>query len=251
LPVLVSEGDSWFQFPLLISEIVDQLGDEFLIWSTGAAGDTARNMVIDNPEYMKALRKHKDHVQGFLFSAAGNDVIGEDPDTGRAALLDLLKDFNGNTNDVVGHVNLAALGETLAFLHSAYSEVIETVRAERGFGALPIFIHGYDYAFPYPWRNNDKRNPVYAANDGWLGQPLAAHGIVDDGLRRKIIMFMIDALYDMLATLAGNSQASGVWVVNCRGAMPRLSDWADEIHGTSAGFAKVAARFRPVIRSAI
>ena len=45
LPVLVSEGDSWFQFPFLIDDVVDCLGADHLIWSLDAAGDTAENMV--------------------------------------------------------------------------------------------------------------------------------------------------------------------------------------------------------------
>ena len=36
-PVLVSEGDSWFQFPILLDDVVDQLSDEFNIWSVDAA----------------------------------------------------------------------------------------------------------------------------------------------------------------------------------------------------------------------
>jgi len=33
--------------------------------------------------------------------------------------------------------------------------------------------------------------------------------------------------------------------------MPDVSDWNDEIHGTNAGFKKVAQRFRTVMNSAI
>ncbi len=55
----------------------------------------------------------------------------------------------------------------------------------------------------------------------------------------------------MMAELAGDSEETGVWLVDCRGAMPDLGDWNDEIHGTSDGFAKAAARFRPVIRQAV
>jgi len=62
---------------------------------------------------------------------------------------------------------------------------------------------------------------------------------------------MIDRLYEMLIDLAGDSADTGIWVVNCRGALPAVTDWADEIHGTSAGFAKVAARFDEVLQKAL
>jgi hypothetical protein len=132
--VLVSEGDSWFQFPLIIDETIDQLGSKYLIWSVGAAGDTLENMVHGprdkgKTEYMQALVKQQDRVQGFLFSAAGNDIIGESAATGEPVLLEILRDFNGDVNDVVGHINLAVLGQKLAFLCQGYTQVIDTIRA--------------------------------------------------------------------------------------------------------------------------
>ena len=248
MPVLVSEGDSWFQFPILIKETIDQLGDDYLIWSIGAAGDTLQNMVHGpvgrgGTEYMRALRKQED-VRAFLFSAAGNDIIGEDPQTGKPVLEEIIKPFNGNASDVAGHMNLAVLGQKLAFLKNGYLQVIRTVRAEPRFVDLPILIHGYDYAFPHPWGDDDPRDPLHADKNAWLGKPLDERGIRDRNLRRNLIVFLIDALYDMLDGIASDSTLSGVHLVDCRGALPNVSDWIDEIHGTSAGFAEVADRFR-------
>jgi N-acetylmuramoyl-L-alanine amidase len=247
LPVLVSEGDSWFQFPLLVREIIDQLDDDYLVWSVGAAGDTAENIVYGRAEYLDALTKERDNVRGFLFSAAGNDIIGEDPKTQRAVLLDILKDFNGDTNDIEGHVDMDLLAEKLDFLKGAYTKVIEDIRATPGFENLPIFIHGYDYAFPYPWGDDDPRDPIHADKNQWLGKPLDQHQINDQQQRRNIIKYLIDRLYLMLAEISGNSQETGVWLVNFRGAMSDVSDWIDEIHGTSDGFKKIAARLKPVL----
>ena len=255
LPILVSEGDSWFQFPFLVKEVVDRLKDDYLIWSVGAAGDTAQNMVFGparrrRTEYLKALDRQREGVKGFMFSAAGNDVIGEDPDTGRAVLLDLLKPFNGNVSDIEGHIDLPRFEETLDFLERAYSKVIQDVRADPDFERLPIFIHGYDYAFPFPW-HDDPRDPIHASSNEWLGEPLDQRGILDKDQRRGIIKFLIDQLYVTLGKLAENPVQNQVWLVDCRGAMPDVEDWIDEIHGTSKGFKKVADRFRPVIAEAL
>lgn len=255
LPVLISEGDSWFQFPFLIKEVVDHLEKDYLIWSVGAAGDTAENMVFGHEqkkktEYMCALRsRKKDNVKGFLFSAAGNDIIGENPVTNRAALFEILKDYNGDENDVVGHINFAVLGERLSELKRAYEQVVRNVRAEDGFDFLPVIIHGYDYVFPFPHGDNDQRDPSYAKKNEWLGEPLDRRGFPQrySLLRRNIIKVLIDSLYDMLGSVAGDSNQSNVWVVDCRGAMPNLTDWNDEIHGTSEGFSAVGDRFREVI----
>lgn len=246
--VLVSEGDSWFQFPLLIDDVVDHLGPDHLIWSLDAAGDTARNMVVAQPEYLKGLRaRREDGVAAFLFSAAGNDVIGED-ETGKPVLTALLKDHQPGTG-AAGHVDVARLATVLKFLEDSYRTVIAAIRAEPGFDRLPIVLHGYDYGFPHEGES-DPRNPGWAAKDEWLAGPMSTRGIVDPDLRRGIIRFLIDALYDMLNKVAGNPAATGVHVVDVRGTLTRVTDWADEIHGTSEGFARVADRFRATLRGA-
>ena len=244
LPVLVSEGDSWFQFPFLIEDVVDCLGSDHLIWSLDAAGDTAQNMVRRNPEYLAGLRAHRDEVAAFLFSAAGNDVIGED-EFGEPVLKSLVKHFTAG-KDAAWHIDQVRLAEVLLFLEGAYKEVMATVRAE--FPHLPVLIHGYDHAIPggHP---GEWRSPEWAAVDQWLGRPFAERGIHDLALQRDIIRILIDALYDMLHRVAGDSAVTHIHVVDVRGTL-RREEWADEIHGTSAGFERVAELFRAKLREA-
>ncbi len=259
-PVIVSEGDSWFQFPLLIEEVVDHLNPDFAILSLGAAGDTAENMVHGEladrkAEYMTYLRRQKAQVRAFMFSAAGNDIIGEHPVTKKSALFDIIKDFNGNTADIAGHINEDVLGERLQALRGAYAKVIADVHGEPGLEALPILVHGYDYPFPFPWGVAEHRTPIYANNNEWLGEPLDKRNFPHDSeaglaLRRGILINLIDRLYAMLNDVAGDPRQSNVWVVDCRGALPKLTDWNDEIHGTSDGFKKVANLFRATLRTA-
>ena len=73
-------------------------------------------------------------VAAFLFSAAGNDVIGED-EFGEPVLKSLVKSFTAG-KDAAWHVNQMHLGEVLLFLEGAYNEVVATIRAE--FPALPV-----------------------------------------------------------------------------------------------------------------
>lgn len=247
-PVLVSEGDSWFQFPFLIEDVIDQLNTDFLIWSLDAAGDTCDNMVNRNPEYMQGLVKQKrNHVAGFLFSAAGNDVIGEDL-LGQPVLGRLLKQHQPG-KDAAWHVDNAQLATILSTLSESYAKVIATIRLDNDFKKLPIFIHGYDYAIPggFP---GDTRRPIYAKQDEWLGAPMKQKGITDTTLQRDIIRILIDALYDMLHRVAGQSATTHVHVIDVRGTLA-IGDWADEIHGTDAGFKKVGRLFKSAIRGAI
>ncbi|MEL6414534.1 MAG: hypothetical protein AAFQ15_06295, partial [Pseudomonadota bacterium] len=243
----------------IIDDVIDHLDNDYLIYSVGAAGDTAENMIFGKrrkkkSEYFQALIRFKKDVQAFLISAAGNDIIGEDVNTGQSALHDILRPFNGNTKDVLGHIDFTTLNDRLDFLRGAYQTVFDTIRSESGFEDLPILIHGYDYVFPYPWgdaKKKDPRKPKHAAKNEWLGEPLDARKIMDQELRRNILIHLIDQLYAMFGSLASDPQNNGIHIVDCRGALPSVDMWADEIHGTSDGFRAVAARFNDTLRRAI
>ena len=246
LPVVVSEGDSWFQFPFLVRDTIDHLGDDHLIWSLDAAGDTAENMVNRRPEYLKGLQAQKENgVSAFLFSAAGNDVIGEDA-LGEPVLKSLVKQYDPD-RDAAWHVDAAALARVITFLETAYRRVVSTVRTDQGLARLPILVHAYDYALP-GGQPGDPRHPRWAAQDKWLGRALRDRGVQDVALQRAIVRLLIDATYDMLFRVAGDSARTGVHVVDVRGTLPKVTDWADEIHATDEGFARVADRFRTVLR---
>lgn len=253
-PVLVAEGDSWFQFPIFIEETIAQLGRDHLISCLSAAGDTARNMVFGRGgrgrrEYMRELNRRADRVQAFLLSAAGNDIIGEDEEAGDGTpvLRKILVNPGTGATDPAAYVDAAELQERIDFLHKAYRSVAATIRQDPRFGTLPILVHGYDVPFPYPWSPEDRRNPRWAARDRWLGSAFAPVGIEGD-IRREILKLLIDRLYTMLDHVA--AEFPHVHVVDCRGALPNLTDWADEIHATSEGYAKVAERFRTTLRAA-
>lgn len=247
LPVLVSEGDSWFQFPFLLEDVIDQLDAEYLIWSLDAAGDTAQNMVYGASEYMKELVAMKPRkVRAFLFSAAGNDVIGED-DLGNPVLATLLKPYKKGQS-AAWHIDQGRLAGILSFLEKAYRDVVATIRKDPDFAMLPVVIHGYDYAIPggFP---GDTRDPVWAKQDKWLGSALRAKKIVDTDLQRQIIRILIDALYDTLRRVAGDSARSHIHLADIRNTV-KLGEWADEIHPTDAGFRKVAKVFRKCLADA-
>ena len=123
------------------------------------------------------------------------------------------------------------------------------MRAEPGLADLPILVHGYDRAIPggFP---GDTRNPIYASQTQWLGEPMQAHGITEPGLQREIIGLLIDELYAMLGRVAADSRETKVFVVDARGAIGD-DRWNDEIHGNDLGFATVADRFRAVLETAM
>ncbi len=249
--VLVSEGDSWFQFPIFLEDVIDQLAARYNIWSVDAAGDTLQNMVLDNAEYMQALRRNAGSVKAFLFSGAGNDVIGEDAD-GRPVLAKLLRPYQVG-KPASWYLDTEALARTLRFIEDCYRKVLTNVAAE--FPSLPVLCHGYDYAIP-GGQPGDTRNPAWAAQDRWLGKTLVRSlGIRDGALQREIIKLLIDRLNDRIRGLCGANVPGGAfrtaWHVDARGSVGQISMWADELHPTDQGFSRVAARFAAVLTEAV
>ncbi|WP_353474709.1 trypsin-like peptidase domain-containing protein [Salipiger sp. H15] len=248
-PVLVSEGDSWFQFPLLLDDVIDHLGANYLIWSLDAAGDTVENMIdSDDAEYMEGLEAQAERVQAFLLSAAGNDVIGAKD--GVPVLLSLLHPGSRSTL-AEKLINRAELGRVSDGLKASYRKVVARIRADPRFEKLPILIHGYDYPFPFPFGRNDTRRPiwVFTNQDKWLGSAFEAKGIAGQELRRDIVRMLIDTLYDTLAEVAAEDPQ--VHLVDLRGTLTKRTDWVDEIHGTGAGFARIAQKFDAVLRAVL
>lgn len=249
-PVLVSEGDSWFQFPILLDDVIDQLFGDFNIWSVDAAGDTLQNIVLDQPEYMEALSQQAGSVRALLFSGAGNDFLGEDA-SGRSVLVQILKPFKpGKPAD--WYIDTPALERKIGFVEDCYRKVLTTVQA--AYPSLPIICHGYDYAIP-GGGPGDGRHPIYAAQDKWLGKPMREQlGITDLKLQTAIVKLLIDKLNECIDSLCGGNKVGGAfknaWHVDARNTVGALSFWADELHPTNEGFAKVAAKFRSVIDKA-
>lgn len=250
-PVLVSEGDSWFQFPIFLDDVIDQLSNRFNVWSVDAAGDTLQNMVLDNAEYMQALRQNAGSVRAFLLSGAGNDIVGEDR-SGRSVLAEVLRPFQAG-RPAAWYIETEALARKLRFIEDCYRQVLTNVAAE--FPSLPVICHGYDYAIP-GGQPGDPRNPFWAGQDKWLGSVLASTlGIRDGTLQREIIKLLIDRLNERIRGLCGGNVAGGAfrtaWHVDVRGIVNSLSLWADELHPTNDGFEQVAARFAAVLAQAL
>jgi endonuclease G len=247
-PVLVSEGDSWFQFPLLLEDVIDQLSDAFNIWSVDAAGDTLENMVVANPEYLQALNAQAGLAKAFLFSGGGNDFLGADED-GRSVLSRVLKRFEKD-RPAPWYLETDAFASELRFAEQCYAKVF--VAVARAVPGLPVICHGYDYAIPGGGAG-DPRHPVYAAQDQWIGAPMRALGIEDPALQRAIVRLMIDRFNERLLALCGGSGSgahANAWYVDARGTLPSIAQWADELHPNDGGFGLVAEKFRATIARA-
>jgi hypothetical protein len=249
--VLVSEGDSWFQFPIFLKDVIDGLEDGYSIWCCGAAGDTLANMIDQAPEYLEALDRNRKTVKAFLFSGGGNDIVGDDGHGG-SVLERVLNPFEAG-RPAAWYLQTDAFNETLAFIEAAYRTMLEEVAAE--FPRLPVVIHGYDYALPGGFAN-DPRKPRYAKPDQWIGRYLRGKvlKIKDDALGREIVKAMIDRLNEIQVRLCGGTHPGGAfpnaWHVDVRGTLRTVGDWNDELHPTDRTSKVVAKKFAKVLEAA-
>ncbi len=74
--IILAEGDSWFEYPLFLEDITDNLieQDNLAVYSLAAGGDWAANM-ISNHDYQDEYKIL--HPDVFLVSGGGNDLVGE------------------------------------------------------------------------------------------------------------------------------------------------------------------------------
>jgi hypothetical protein len=216
-PLIVSEGDSWFQYPFILKDVIDCLSDDFAVFSLGAAGDTLDNMVR-RPEYLDALEDTGASI--LLLSGGGNDLVAG------GSLAKHLRDYDPRLSPE-GHL----LGSFDGLLDHAMAQIDKIVRGVgRAFPNVNVICHGYDYSQP--------------ANGSWLGKPMVSRGIKDGALQKAIAVVMVDRLNTKLRALAATTQR--LTYIDCRGKVgPRR--WHDELHPTNAGYADVAKLFKAEI----
>lgn len=214
---IVSEGDSWFQYPLLLDDVIDHLFDRYAILSLDAAGDLMADIMRQN-ELVAAVAQERPDV--VLLSGGGNDVLSG------ARLSSLLPPY------AEGRAAQAYLGPAFeANLQSVardYDTLVGRVLAVRP--GVRVICHTYDYVVP--------------ANSRWLGRPLAKIGIDDAALQRAILRCIVDRFHTVLSGIAARHE--NVQVIDCRGSVGSRR-WHDELHPTSAGYGAVAACFIPAI----
>jgi hypothetical protein len=202
-------------------------------------GDEAAN----GQRYVGGLRDYGHQASAFLFSGGGNDVIGIDPN-GLPAILSYVKPHKPGRS-IAWHIDTPEYRRRIAFIEASLRHVVANVAARRP--KLPVILHGYDYVSPYPCAGReDKRNPQWTGRDHFIGAAVRRLGIHDPEFQRGLVRHLIA----MQRRLAGGNVEGGVFPhvyhVDVRSTVMD-DEWADEIHPTNSGYARVASRFRQVL----
>ncbi|MEB3322748.1 MAG: hypothetical protein VKI81_07975 [Synechococcaceae cyanobacterium] len=244
-PVLYFEGDSWLQFPVFVEELYDHLREPYNVLCTSKAGDTIENMIHRRPEYLRNLQElirwRRLEVRGFVFSGAGNDVVGEGAG-GTPALQTIVKDHDPN-EPPEWHVDTPEADAILRYIADSYRTLFATVeeRFPRStYPQLKIYLHGYDYVRVRSLPDGDPQPMPWAAE--WTGGPLRAKGFTDNDRGSAVIRVLIDRLNAVTEAVCAEHPERGVYVDLRRSVPP--DQWIDELHATSSGFRSAAERFR-------
>lgn len=222
-PIIVSEGDSWFQFPVFLDDIIDNLAERYAVRSLGAAGDTLTNMLSD-AEYREAIEA--EGADFFLFSASGNDVLGG------GNLAELLNPYEPHM-ELADIVRADRLSDTLSRIEQGFETIIRDAIALNP--SIRVLFHGYD-------------RPVPRRNGRWLGRPMSERGI-PPFLQADVTGYLIDRLNERLALLETRFRASAHHV-DCRGRVgSTMQSWYDELHPRNPGYSRAADLFEGQIEA--
>jgi len=226
---VIAEGDSWFQYPKILWDVIDKLGerDDLAIRCFSAAGDVLSNMVA-HPQFVEAIRSEKPKY--FLLSGGGNDLVD-----GQGLRL-LLKKYDPKLKPAQYlNGNYAAFKARITRL---YKDILTLIFRESP--TIHVICHGYAYAIP-----DSKRGP-------WLGKPMEELGISDRTLQFSIMKLIVDDIQS--AIKAGIAQATDgtsfkASFVDNRKSIPTEGNcWHDEFHPTNEYFAKVADKISKLIK---
>lgn len=244
---IVTEGDSWFQFPVLLRDVIDCLSDQFNVFSVGAAGDTTENMIFENPEYIKAIRKAEKlsgaTPKAFLFSSGGNDLLGKKGDT--RVLETIVRPLNpGEIFSIENAYIEDELNNVFALLQRGYVKLSTDIATH--FPDITIFVHSYDNVWPYnPANSNDTR---YTKEGKWIQPSLSLRGVKDFENQRAITNDLLNRFRALLEEVA--NQHSNIRIIKTGTPLAgRLDLWHDEIHPNNNGYKIVAEKFADAIHN--
>ena len=215
--VIISEGDSWFQFPVFLKDVIDHLSsyEEYAIRSFGHGADWLSN-IVEQAEFINHIRYHK--ARFFLISGGGNDLLQSE------RIKEMLVAGDQSIQHPAEYFKNDKREEIMGQLKTLYARLFS--RLNRLFPDLNILCHGYDYAIP-----TDQR---------WLGGPMEELGI-PQGFRSEIVQILMDSFYDMLEDL--EVSFNNVHVIDNRNTVGP-DEWFDELHPRNFAFLKVAENFR-------
>lgn len=263
--VILAEGDSWFEYPKFISEIIDHLNKNknYAIYSHAYGGDWISNILYES-QYIENLSLLKPDV--FLISGGGNDLVGGR----RLALL-----LNKRSEIIVPEgIDLSSHEGKLEFskiaLNNEFFSLIKLFKLQykllfkqislnsknpKKFKNLKIITQGYDYAIPTskrgfglnPFKLLKPLTNWFMNNGQWLNEPILLRQYRERLEKEAIVYGMIDFFNEILVELS--IEFDNVYHIDSRNSVNKKKGWYNELHPTSKEFKKISSIYKRCIES--
>jgi hypothetical protein len=284
--VILAEGDSWFNFPVFVNDIIDYLSDEkdFAVYSMAYGGDWIANIIYEE-KYVEELSVINPDV--FLISGAGNDMVGNSkvalmvshvchpaPKFSSAQQVSGYWDnqqapktwmnyMNDKQEIYEGHLYLTnRFYSFILVIKANYYKILENLNNAGEFAGKMVITQGYDYAIPCLDDHFSFRYPLeffinkFLDTGKWLSRPMALKGIFDapgNLLQRKVVKAMIFFLNEMFIELVTDKYFNNI---NCfhldnRYIADKPGDWYDELHLKNYKFEEIATAYSKLIKGQI
>ena len=260
--LILVEGDSWYEYPIFIKEIIDHLNKRkrYAINSLAYGGDWIANMLYEQ-QYVEKLSLIQPDV--FLISGGGNDIVGG------YRLAQLIR--NRKSVGLDGEVELNTKEGKLRFAKQCFNKEFNSLlhlfklqykllfrsieENTEKFKDLKIITQGYDYAIPSlkkgfglnPFRFTKPITNWFMGNGKWLKTPLLIRGYRNEKEQKAIVFGMIELFNDMLIEVG--KEYKNVYHIDCRGAVNEKRGWYNELHPHSKEFKKIAKVFEMCVES--
>lgn len=282
--VILAEGDSWFNYPFILSDIIDRISMEknMAVYSLASGGDWLLNM-LNARNYVEQLSVI--HPDVFLISGGGNDLVGSrrvaaivDP-TGKSKAFDdnlwakklILKAEAKHVKldparfyDGVKYLSKDFFA-LLMFFHLQYYFLISGILGSKNPNANPkfpdirIITQGYDFVLPSyrkewgwkPWRWYVPLIRSFAGHGSWLKTPFQIRGINNEQTQENIVYAMIYLFNEMMIEMGtifehDDKMPGRVFHIDSRGSLGRTG-WTDELHPKQEHFFNTGACFAKCI----
>jgi hypothetical protein len=234
---MLIEGDSWFDYPQVLStniptELKNLLEDKIVQLDKSGNGDDAREMLCG--EQYDALydivAQQKLAFDCILISGGGNDIVG-------ANLPVLLNPYKPGYS-WENCLNMIRFQRRLLEVEYAYLDLAD-LRDDYQPGAY-IFTQGYDYALP-----SGKGLRIFGLEVAgkWIKARMDAKDIPEE-FQGTILEYMLAEFDNMLIRL--EQTIPRCVHVRTQGTL-KDSDWANELHPTTVGFKKIAAKYQAAL----
>ncbi len=226
-PRLISDGDSWFDYPFH-TNLIDWISSrtQLAILRFEHSGDTIQT-VAGQARFFHAIAT--ENPVALLISGGGNDLA-------RDWWLDGLFRDPAGSNDPMQCMVESQWQKRRQQLRSGYIDILEAANPK------PVIGHGYDYFVPL---DPPVRLAGVTITGPWFYPAMtAAH--IPPPLQREVARLVVNDFNAELIDLARTD--TRFHHIDLRNTLAD-KDWINEIHPTRGGFQKLADRYLPQLQT--